>query len=375
MATTTSFEHVRKPDRSPPLSKVGPLAWMRENFFSSIPNTILTLLGLYILYIIVPPIINWAFLSATISGDDRSICDANKDGACWTFVKVRFNQFMFGLYYGANPDQIWRPTLVFAMFGGLLTALMLPFVPRKLYIGAFTLFVFPFIAYALIHGAWLGLPVASTDEWGGLMLTLVLAFSGIVLAFPIGILMALGRQSNLPIIRGMCVLYIELWRAAPLITILFMASVMLPLFLPGNVDIDKVLRAIVGIALFQSAYTAEAIRGGLQAIPKGQYEAADALGLGYWKKTTLIILPQALKISIPSIVNTFIALFKDTSLVSIIGLFDLTGTGTAAARSREWQGFDITAYIFVAFVYWIFCFGMSRYSTNLEKKLDTSHRN
>lgn len=206
------------------------------------------------------------------------------------------------------------------------------------------------------------------------MLTLILAFFGIVLAFPIGILMALGRQSDLPIIRMMCVLYIELWRAAPLITILFMASVMLPLFL-GGVDIDKVLRALIGIALFQSAYTAEAIRGGLQAIPKGQYEAADALGLGYWKKIGLIILPQALKISIPGIVNTFIALFKDTSLVFIIGLSELTGITKFAASSIQWKGFDIEGFVFAAFIYWLFCFGMSRYSSNLEKKLDTSHRN
>ncbi|MEM7618909.1 MAG: amino acid ABC transporter permease [Pseudomonadota bacterium] len=372
--TTTTLEHVRTPDRSPPITKVGPIAWLRESFFSSISSTILTLIGIYILYIIIPPIIDWAIFKSIVSGSDRSVCDANPAGACWTFIKVRFNQFMFGLYYAANPDQIWRPVLVFAILVSLIVALLSPSVPRKLYIGAFTLFVFPFLVFALIHGSWLGLPVADTDQWGGLMLTLVLAFAGIVLAFPLGILMALGRQSDLPVIRWMCTLYIELWRAAPLITILFMASVMLPLFLPQGVDIDKVLRAIVGIALFQSAYTAEAIRGGLQALPKGQYEAADALGLGYWKKTLLIILPQALTISIPSIVNTFIALFKDTSLVSIIGLFDLTGTGTAAARSLEWKGFDITAYIFVAFIYWIFCFGMSRYSTNLEKKLDTSHR-
>ena len=365
----TTVEHIKKPDRSPPITKVGPLAWIQEKFFGTVSNTILTLVCLYILYLIIPTVVNWALLSANISGTDRTVCDANRDGACWTFIKVRFNQFMFGLFYTANPEQIWRPVLVFAIFAGLIIALITPIVPKKLYIGAFTLFVFPFIAFALIHGAWLGLPVADTDQWGGLMLTLVLAFAGIVLAFPIGILMALGRQSDLPIIRGMCTLYIELWRAAPLITILFMASVVLPLFMPSGVDLDKVLRAIVGIALFQSAYTAEAIRGGLQAIPKGQYEAADALGLSYWKKTALIILPQALTISIPSIVNTFIALFKDTSLVSIIGLLDLTGIGTSAARSKEWLGFDIEAYIFIAFIYWCFCFGMSRYSTSLENKL------
>lgn len=371
----TLLEHVKSPDRRPPLNQTGIIAWVRENFFSGYLNTAMTLIGLYLLYIIVPPLVNWGIIQANIDGTDRSICDANKAGACWTFVKVRFNQFIFGLYYSAHPEQIWRPTLVFAIFGGLIALLVTPAVPRKLQIGAFTLFVFPFIAFALIHGSWLGLPVADTDQWGGLMLTLILAFVGIAAAFPIGILMALGRQSELPIIRYMCILYIELWRAAPLITILFMASVMLPLFFPAGWDFDKVVRAMVGIALFQSAYTAEAIRGGLQAIPKGQYEAADSLGLGYWQKTVFIILPQALKISIPSIVNTFITLFKDTSLVSIIALLEMTGIAKFAANSSQWNGKQLEAYLFIAFVYWCFCFAMSRYSSNLEKELDTSHRN
>lgn len=371
----TSVQHISKPDRLPPISQSGLIAWVRERFFSSIGNTILTIIGLYLLYLIVPAILNWAIFNANISGTDRTVCDANRSGACWTFIKVRIVQIMFGLFYSANPDQIWRPLLAFAMLGGLISALLLPWVPKKPYIGAFTIVVFPFIAFALIHGGWLGLKVAESDTWGGLMLTLILAFVGIAAAFPIGIIMALGRQSDLPIIRYLCVLYIELWRAAPLITILFMASVMIPLFFPAELDFDKVLRALIGISLFQSAYTAEAIRGGLQAIPKGQYEAADALGLSYWKKTILIILPQALKISIPGIVNTFITLFKDTSLVSIIALTELTGITRFAAGSLEWKGKLIEGYVFAAFIYWCFCFSMSRYASSLERKLDTSHRN
>ncbi len=370
----SASEFVPKPSRPAPISQTGTIAWIKENFFSSTTNAALTLVSLYILYLIVPPFVEWAILKANISGSDKSICDANKDGACWTFIKVRFVQIMFGLYYGTNPDQIWRPILAFFSLAGLISLLLIPRVPYKGYIGAFILVIFPFIAYALIHGEWLGLPIAETSQWGGFMLTFVLASVGIVAALPIGILLALGRRSNLPIIRTISVVYIEFWRGTPLITILFMASVMLPLFFPAEVDFDKVLRAMIGITMFQSAYTAEAIRGGLQAIPKGQYEAADALGLGYAQKTLFIILPQALKISIPGIVNTFISLFKDTSLVSIIGLLDLLNMAETSARSLEWKGYDIEAYVFAAFVFWIFCYGMSLYSRGLEKKLDTGHK-
>lgn len=372
---TTVVHHTKIPDRLPPASQTGTIAWIRASFFSSIPNAILTFISLYLLYLIIPAIVNWAVINATISGTDRTGCDAHRDGACWTFIKVRIHQIIFGLYYSQNPDQIWRPILMFATLGTLISGLLLPWIPKKLYIGIFTIVGFPFIAYAFIHGEWLGLPIAESDQWGGLMLTLILAFVGIVAAFPIGILMALGRQSELPIIRFLCVLYIELWRAAPLITILFMASVMIPLFFPAEMNFDKVLRAMIGISLFQSAYTAEAIRGGLQAIPKGQYEAADALGLNYWQKTIYIILPQALKIAIPGIVNTFITLFKDTSLVSIIALAELTGITRFAAGSIEWKGKLIEGYVFAAFIYWCFCFSMSKYAGNLEKKLNTSHRN
>ena len=310
-----------------------------------------------------------------VTGEDGAVYMVDAPGACWTFIRVRFVQIMFGLYFGANVDQVWRPVLMFILFFACMTPLFIPTFRYKLRLSLFILFVFPFIAYALVHGAWLGLPVADTGQWGGFMLTFFLASVGIVAALPIGIVMALGRRSQtVPIIRSFCIFYIELWRASPLITILFMASVLLPLFFPAEVDFDKVVRAMIAITLFQSSYTAEAIRGGLQAIPKGQYEAADAMGMGYWKKVYFIILPQALKISIPGIVNTFIALFKDTTLVSIIGLKDFLGMAQVSARSSEWKGYDFEGYVFVAFLFYLCCSSMSRYSQALERKLHTGHK-
>lgn len=373
----TSFEHAPLPDRKPPITQVGAVRWIRDSFFSSITNTALTLFAVWVLYLVLPPLFRWAFIDATFSGSDSSVCKISdggelKDapGACWTFIKVRFNQIMFGLWYTANPDQIWRPVTAFFGLIGLALPLFFERTPFKLWLGAFILFVYPFIVFALIHGEWLGLPVAQTDTWGGLMLTLILALVGIVFALPLGILLALGRRSKLPAVKALSVGYIEFWRGTPLITILFMASVMLPLFFPEGVNFDKVVRAMIGITLFQSAYTAEAIRGGLSAIAKGQFEAADALGLSYWKKTGLIILPQALRISIPGIVNTYISLFKDTSLVAIIGLLDLLEMGRTAARSPQWKGFDTEAFVFAAFIFWVFCYSMSRYSRYIEDKID-----
>ena len=363
------------PDRAPPSSAVGAVAWIRQNLFNSVSSSLTTLVFMYLIVMYVPPFIEWAIINANWTGSDRSVCDANKAGACWTFINVRMEQILFGLYFGSNPDQVWRPASMFVLFFALLIPLMMERTPRKDILGGLLLIVFPVVFYFVVYGGSFGIPVADTTQWGGFLLTFTLAFVGIVLALPIGILLALGRRSDLPVIRAICVTYIECWRGTPLITILFMASVMLPLFFPAGVEFDKVVRAMIGITLFQSAYTAEAVRGGLSAIPKGQYEAAMALGLGYWKRTWFIILPQALKISIPSIVNTFIALFKDTSLVSIIGLLDLLNMAQTAARSLEWNGYDIEGYLFAGFIFWMFCYGMSRYSQNLERKLDTSRRN
>ena len=263
---------------------------------------------------------------------------------------------------------------MFALFGMLVVPLVMDSTPHKKWLLMILLTIYPVIFIAVVYGGEFGIPVSDTGQWGGLLLTFALAFVGIVLALPLGILLALGRRSEMPIVRALSITYIEFWRGTPLITILFMASVMLPLFFPSGVEFDKVVRAMIGITLFQSAYTAEAVRGGLQAIDKGQNEASMALGMGYWRRTMLIILPQALKISIPSIVNTFIALFKDTSLVSIIGLLDLLKMSQNASRSLDWNGYDIEGYLFAGFVFWIFCFGMSSYSQKLEQKLDTDRR-
>jgi general L-amino acid transport system permease protein len=246
--------------------------------------------------------------------------------------------------------------------------------PKRTWLWLFFVNVYPFLIAILLYGGVFGLEVVETHKWGGLLVTLIIALIGIVVSLPIGVFLALGRRSEMPIIRSMCTVYIEVWRGVPLITVLFMASVMLPLFLSEGMETDKLIRALVGVVLFSAAYMAEVIRGGLQAIPSGQYEAADALGLSYWQKMRLIILPQALKITIPSIVNTFIGLFKDTSLVLIIGMFDVLGIGQSANTDPEWLGFAIESYVFVALVFWVFCFGMSRYSIWLENKLHTGHK-
>ncbi len=365
---------IKLPDRPPPSSTVGIIAWTQKNLFSSTTNALTTILFFYLIYLYIPPFFDWAIFNANFSGSDRSICDANKAGACWTFIKVRFDQLLFGLYFASNPDQIWRPVVALSIFVLLLIPLVIEKTPHKKWLLIFLLTIYPIIFITLVYGGYFGIPISNTTQWGGFLLTFALAFVGIVLALPIGIILALGRRSEMPIIRALSVTYIEFWRGTPLITILFMASVMLPLFFPSGVEFDKVVRAMIGITLFQSAYTAEAVRGGLQAIDKGQSEASMALGMGYWQRNVFIILPQALKISIPSIVNTFIALFKDTSLVSIIGLLDLLNMSQTASRSLDWNGYDIEGYLFAGFIFWACCYGMSSYSQKLERKLDTEGR-
>jgi len=354
--------------RAPRAERLGPLPWIKANLFNSPLNTVLTLLCLWALWKIVPPFVGWAIFDATWQGSSREACAA-VSGACWTFVKVRFGQFMYGFY---PADERWRVTLAFAILVVGALPLFLRGFRHKTALGAALLFVYPVIAFILFHGGILGLREVETPLWGGLFLTLVLAGVGIVVSLPIGIVLALGRRSDMPVVRMLCVGFIELIRAVPLITVLFMASVMLPLFLPEGVNFDKLLRALVGITLFSAAYMAEVVRGGLQAIPNGQYEAAKALGLNYPKMMGLIVLPQALKIVIPGIVNNFISLFKDTTLVLIIGLFDLLGMVQAALSDATWLGFALEGYVFAGFCFWVFCFSMSRYSMHLERKLDTS---
>ena len=294
------------------------------------------------------------------------------DGACWVVIKQRYMTFLVGFY---DRDQVWRPALAFVLLLVAIAPLLFDGIPLRRQLLWFSL-IFPVIAYFLLVGNdnIPGLPLQETDTWGGLLATMVTGVVGISASLPIGIVLALGRRSKLPIVRALCVCFIEFIRGVPLITILFMSSVMLPLFLPEGVTFDKLLRALIGVALFASAYMAEVVRGGLQAIPKGQYEAAEAMGLTYWKSMRLIILPQALKIVIPGIVNTFIGLFKDTTLLGIIGILDLLAVAKATNTDAGWIGFFNETYFAVGLGFFIFCFGMSRYSIYLENKLHTGHK-
>lgn len=361
-----------KPVILPPRSQVGVIGWIRKNLFPTWYSGAITLILGYLVIKTLIPILDWAFFSANFVGS--SVADCTGSGACWVFIGTRLDFFIYGFY---PESEYWRVNLVYAVFGLIIVPQFFGFVPSKikLFLGIFGVTVFPVFAFFMISGSeMLGLRVVETGRWGGLTLTLILAYVGIVAAIPIGILLALGRRSEMPLVRALCVAFIEFWRGVPLITILFMAAVMLPLFLPEGVTFDRLLRALIGITLFQSAYMAEVIRGGLQAIPRGQYEAAEAMGLGYWQSMTLIILPQALKIVIPGIVNTLISLFKDTTLVLIIGLFDLLNAVQSTIIDPAWRNVVTEGYVFAALIFWIFCFGMSRYSQMLEKKLHTGHR-
>lgn len=348
--------------------------WSKANLFSSTFNTLLTLIAAYIAFSVVIWFVDWALISAVYTGADGSACRSADAGACWPFITHKMGLFMYGRY---PEPQRWRVDLTYVLALAGLVPLMMPRVPGKLWLSIYMLVVFPVVAVVLLRGGVLWLPFVGTELWGGLLLTLVVASAGIAGSFPLGILLALGRRSDLPIVRWFSVGYIELVRGVPLVTVLFMSSVMLPLFLPPDVTVDKLLRALIGVALFSAAYLAEVIRGGLQAIPRGQYEAADALGLGYWQKTGLIILPQALRIVIPGLVNSFISLFKDTSLVLIIGLFDLVGIVEQSVQAdAKWFSPQtaMTGYFFAGVVFWIFCFAMSRYSSALERWLSPADK-
>ncbi len=365
--------------RPAPSNTKGIVAWAREHLFSSVINSILTILLTALVAYSIFNILNWGIFQADFFGSSREDC-RNPDGtahagACWVYVGSKLHQFMFGLY---PTEEYWRPILSFILFALGIAALVIKSIPYKKYTAIFMLVILPVIVYFLMAGGSFGLTPVESTKWGGLTLTLIIAVVGMVGALPLGILLALGRRSEMPIARAVSVIFIEFWRGVPLITVLFMSSVMLPLFFPVEGDSEampKLLRALIGVMLFQSAYMAEVVRGGLQTIPTGQYEAADAMGLNYFKKTRLIILPQALKLVIPGIVNTFIALFKDTTLVLIIGMFDLLGAVDLTLKDPNWVGYSTEGYVFAATVFWMFCFAMSRYSQSLERKLDTGHRN
>lgn len=362
----------------PPSAVRGPVAWLRENLFSSIPNTILTLVVLYVLYVVIPPILHFAFIDAVWTGVDRNACREDvigqPVGACWAFVRDRVGYFTYGSY---PVGQRWRVDVFFALMAVGILWLLWPRAPRK-GIGAIYFFiVFPIASFLLLTGAdFLHLEYVPTAFWGGILVTMIVSIVGIVVSLPVGILLALGRRSRLPFIRFASVAFIEVVRGVPLISVLIMANTMLPLFLPAGFSVDRLLRPLVGVALFSSAYMAEVVRGGLQAMPKGQYEGAASLGLGYWQSMYFIILPQALRIVIPGIVNTFIGLFKDTTLVSVVGLLDLINTIQAARIDPIWAAPTVSAtgYAFAAIFYWVFCFGMSRYSLYIERRLAAGQR-
>jgi general L-amino acid transport system permease protein len=341
------------------------IAWMRANLFATIPSTIVTLLLVLVLGKGLVSLVQWGWLNAVWSVPDSnntSACRAIRGvGACWAVIPEKLRFILFGTY---PFQQQWRPAVAVLLFIALFVVSSRRWAWRKelALVWAGTLAVIGLLMWGGIPG----LPFVSQDRWGGLPVTLILATFGLAFGFPLGILVALGRRSKLPAIHSLCVLYVELIRGVPLISLLFMASVMFPLFMPDGVNIDKLLRAQIAFILFAGAYLAEVIRGGLQAVPRGQHDAADALGLSYWKKQGLIILPQAIRHVIPPLVNTFIAFFKDTSLVLIIGIFDLLTTAKTAIIDPAWQSFSVEVYIFVALIYFVFCFAMSRYSRSLE---------
>ena len=358
------------PALKPPIGETGVLLWLRKNLFSTPFNIALTLLTFYLLWLVIPALLDWLFFDAVFTGASRVECQSLGDGACWAFIGERFSQFVYGFY----PVELrWRVDLTFVLMFVALAPLLFDNLPGRKKLLWFSA-LYPFLAYVLLGGG-LGLQEVDTAQFGGFLLTLVIGVTGITASLPIGIVLALGRRSEMPIVRILCVTFIEFIRGVPLITLLFVAHVMLNYFLPPGTSFDLLLRVLIMVTLFASGYIAEVVRGGLQAIPKGQTEAAEGLGLKYWQNMRLIVLPQALKISIPGIVNVFIALFKDTTLVIVIGLLDPLGMGRAALSDSKWQGLSTEVYVFIAIFFFICCFSMSRYSLYLEKKLHTGHQN
>jgi general L-amino acid transport system permease protein len=344
------------------IAPAGALAWLRTNLFSGPLNIVLTLLGAGVLALIVPPLVRWGVVNAVWSGGLEACKAAQGNGACWVFIAEKYRLMLFGLY---PYEEQWRPALMIVL---LITLLVLSMNRMNWRPWLAVAWVAGYIAMAvLMWGGVLGLTFVETDKWGGLPLTLILTVNAIVFSFPLAIALALGRRGDLPVVRTLCIVFIEIVRGVPLLSVLFVASLMIPLFLPAGMDINKLLRAQIGIILFTGAYVAEVIRGGLQALPRGQFEAADSMGLGYWQKTAFVVLPQALSLVIPPMVNSFIATFKDTSLVIIIGLFDLFGSARMAANDPAWRPFYVEGLLFIALIYFVFCYSLARYSRYLEK--------
>ena len=431
--TTETYEPGTHPNLPPPMATSGPVVWVRRNLLSSPLNILLTVGAAYLLYLILPGMLNWAVFEAVFDAGSREECRQIASGACWALIDTRFGQFLYGFY----PDHLrWRINVTAVLFLLALLPLLWDKTPYRRYWFIYSC-VFPLIAFVLLIGpatfnmalpgmfepsfdsygaaissfnpfafiwtllgdifgfifwvvSWIaypffkpvgwflveqvGMETVETSKLGGFALNVIIGVTGIVSSLPLGIVLALGRRSHMPVVRTLSVMFIEFIRGVPLITLLFIASTMLNYFLPPGTTFDLVLRVLIMVTLFSSAYIAEVVRGGLQAIPKGQVEAADAMGLRYWQAMRLVVLPQALKISIPGIVNTFVGLFKDTTLVVIIGLTDVLGVGRASLADAKWAGLAWEVYVFIAILFFVCCFSMARYSTYLEKKLHTGHK-
>jgi general L-amino acid transport system permease protein len=356
----------------PPVASTDALRTTRARLFGGALNTTLTLVSAVIIVSLVWPTVKFLFIDAVWTGSSRLDClpetVGREVGACWPFVKAKFTQFMYGFY---PESEQWRVNVTYALGAILLVPLLIPSAPFKA-VNALAFFgVFPVLAFFLLTGGVFGLPHVETRLWGGLLVTLVISFTGIILSLPLGILLALGRRSEFPIVRTFCIIFIEFWRGVPLITVLFFATYMLPFFLPTDWRIDGLARVLIGVVLFAGAYMAEVVRGGLQAIPRGQFEGAMALGLGYWRTMGLVILPQALRLVIPGLVNSFIALFKDTTLVLIVAIFDLLGQLRAAFADPSWATpvTLFTGFAFAGIIYFVVSFAMSRYALFVERRL------
>jgi len=352
------------PSLPPPPTSTGIVGWLRGNLFSSLFSTALTIVTVWLLWLLISNLADWMLFDAVVSADSQAACRALDSGACWAVIAARLDQFVYGFY--PEPER-WRPNLVFVLLIIALAPILYDRTPARKQLLWFSA-AYPFIAGWLIYGG-IGLTVVPTGMYGGFLLTMIIGITGIAASLPLGIALALGRQSDMIAFRILCTAFIEFARGVPLITLLFVASTMLNYFLPPGTSFDLLVRVLIMVSLFAAAYLAEAVRGGLQAIPRGQYEAASALGLSWWATTRKVTLPQALKISIPGIVNVFVGLYKDSTLVVIIGMLDPLGIARAALADAKWNGLSTETYLFVALFFFVSCFAMSRYSMWLERRL------
>ena len=343
---------------------------LNKNINTSNFNAALSICIILLTIFSVAPLLNWFILDANFIGDSKEACTGG--GACWVYIRTWFNRFIYGMY--PNAEQ-WRVNVTFIVVLAFASAGYFTPLKLKKYLTLYYTIFLPVISFLLIYylisGGEFGLEWVETGAWGGLSLTFIVSFFSLIFCFPIGMMLALGRRSDLSVVKYSSLTFIEFWRGVPLITVLFMSAVMFPMFLPDGTYIDKLIRVIVAITLFEAAYTAEVIRGGLQALPRGQYDAAKSLGMGYWRLHLLVILPQALKLVIPGIANTFLALVKDTPLIFVVGLLELVGMLNLAKTNPKWLGFSMEGYVFAGIIFWIICYSMSKYSQNLELKYKT----